>query len=59
MVNKVKFFLISFEVIVTARSIKVRRPLINSHSFMQVLTNQQSRTVSSWILIGLNLHERM
>jgi len=33
--------------------------LISSHSFMQTLTNQKSRTVSSWLLIGLNLHERM
>ena len=30
-----------------------------SHSFMQTLTNQKSRTVSSWLLIGLNLYERM
>ena len=34
-------------------------PLINSHSFMQTLTNQKSKTVSSWLLIGLNLYERM
>ena len=27
-------------------------PLINSNSFMQTLTNQKSRTVSSWLLIG-------
>ena len=26
---------------------------------MQTLTNQKSRTVSSWLLIGLNLHKRM
>ena len=26
--------------------------LINSHSSMQLLTNQKSRTVSSWLLIG-------
>ena len=32
---------------------------INSHSFMQTLTNQKSRTVSSWLLIGLNLYERI
>ena len=38
---------------------KVWPPLINSHSFIQTLTNQKSRTVSSWLLIGLNLHERM
>ena len=31
----------------------------NSHPFMQTLTNQKLRTVSSWLLIGLNLHERM
>ena len=43
----------------TARSPKVWPPLINSHSFMHTLTNQKSRTVSSWLLIGLNLHERM
>ena len=36
-----------------------RPPLINSHSFKQILTNQKSRTVSSWLLIGLNLHKRM
>ena len=34
----------------------MRAPLINSHSFMQTLTNQKSTTVSSWLLIGLNLH---
>ena len=33
--------------------------LLNSHSFMQTLTNQMSRTVSSWPLIGLKLHVRM
>ena len=26
---------------------------------MKTLTNQKSRTVSSWLLFGLNLHERM
>ena len=25
---------------------------VNSHSFMQTLTNHKSRTVSSWLLIG-------
>ena len=44
---------------ITARSSKVWPPLINSHSFMQTLTNQKSRTASTWFLIGLNLHERM
>ena len=44
---------------VTARSPKVWPPLINSHSFMQTLTNQKSRKGSSWLLIGLNLHKRM
>ena len=39
------------------RSLKVWPPLISSHSFMQTLTNQKWRTVSSWLLIGLNLHE--
>ena len=34
-------------------------PLINSHSFMQTLANQKSRSVSSWLLIGLNLYKRM
>ena len=43
----------------TARSPKVWPPLINSRSFIQTLTNQKSRTVSSWLLIGLNLYERM
>ena len=42
----------------TARSTKVLPLLIYSHSFMQTLTNQKLRTVSSWLLIGLNLHER-
>ena len=42
---------------ITARSPKVWPHLINTHSFMQTLTNQKSRTVSSWLLIGLNLHE--
>ena len=37
---------------------KVWPPLINTHSFIKALTNQRSRTVSSWLLIGLNLHER-
>ena len=47
-------------VVITARSPKVWPPLIHSHSFMQrYLTNQKSRRVSSWLLIGLNLHERM
>ena len=46
-------------VVITARSPKLWAPLINSHSFMQRLTNPKSRTVSSWLLIGLNLHERM
>jgi len=39
----------------TARSPKGWPPVINSHSFMQKLINQKSRTVSSWLLIGLNL----
>ena len=26
---------------------------------VDILTNQKSRTVFRWILIGLNLHERM
>ena len=43
----------------TARSPKVWTPLGNSHSFMQTLTNQNSRTASSWLLIGFNLYERM
>ena len=43
----------------TKRSPEVLPPLINSHSFMQTLANQKSRAVSSWLLIGLNLHERM
>ena len=38
---------------------KVWPPLINSHSFVQTLTNQKPRTVSSWLLIQLNLYERM
>ena len=41
------------------RSFKEWPPLINPHSFMQTLTNQKTRAVSSWLLIGLNLHERM
>jgi len=44
---------------VTARSLKVWPPLINSHSFMQSLTNHNWKTVSSWLLTGLNLHEIM
>ena len=44
---------------ITARSLKVWPLWIYSHSFLQTLTNQKSRTVSSWLLIGLNLHERM
>ena len=43
----------------TARSPKVWPPLINSHSFMQTFTNQKSRMVSCWLLIGLNLYQRM
>ena len=43
----------------TPRSAKVWPPLINLHSFMQTLTHQKSRTVSSWLLIGLSLYERM
>ena len=39
----------------TARSPKGWPPVINSNSFMQTLTNQKLRTVSSWLLIGLNL----
>ena len=41
----------------TARSPKVWPSLISSHSFMQTLTNQKSKTVSSGLLIGLNLYE--
>ena len=44
---------------ITAGSPKLWPPLINSHSFVQALTNQRSRTVSSWLLIGLNMYERM
>ena len=33
----------------------MRPPLNNSHSSKQTLTNQKSRAVSSWLLIGLNL----
>ena len=44
---------------VTARSPKEWRPLINTYSFMKTLTNQTSRTVYSWLLIGSNLQERM
>ena len=29
----------------------MRPPLVNSHSFMQTLTNQRLRTVSSWLQI--------
>ena len=43
----------------TAKRPKVWPPLINSHFFMQTLTNQKSRTVSSCVLIGLSLYERM
>ena len=43
----------------TARSPKVSPSLISSHSFMRTLTNQKSKTVSSGLLIGLNLYERM
>ena len=43
----------------TAKSPKVWPPLINQFTFMQTLTNQMSRKVSSWLLIGLNLHVRM
>ena len=45
--------------LLTARGPKVWPPLINSHSIMQRLTNQKLRSVSSWLLIGLNLHKRM
>ena len=38
---------VSLPLFVTARSPKVWSLLINSHSFMQILTNQKSRTVSS------------
>ena len=34
-------------------------PLIYSHPCMQTSTSQKSRRVSSWLLIGLNLYERM
>ena len=34
-------------------------PLITSHSSIQTLTNQKSRTVFSWFPIGLNLYETM
>ena len=43
----------------TVRSPKVSTPSGNSHSFMQTLTNQNSRRASSWLLIGFNLDERM
>ena len=43
----------------TARGPEVWPPLINSHSFMQTLTNQKSRTVCSWLLIGLHLYKRI
>ena len=46
-------------IVITTRIPKVWPPLINSHSFVQTLTNQKSRTVSSWLLIELNLYERM
>ena len=45
--------------IAIARSPKVWPPLINSHSFMQTLTNQKSRTVCSWLMIRLNQSLRM
>ena len=45
--------------VLTARSIKAWSPVMNSHSVMPKLTNQKLRKVSSWLLIGLNLHERM
>ena len=45
--------------IFSTRSLKEWPPLINSHSFMQTLSNQKSRTVSRWLLTGLNLCERM
>ena len=48
-----------FQTSITARSPKARPPLINSHSFIQAQTNQKSRTVSNWLLTGLNLHEMM
>ena len=54
-----KLCLISILLTAIARSPKVWPPLINSHSFMQTLTNQKSRTVSRWLLIGLNLFQRM
>ena len=46
-------------IVIRAKSPKVWPPLINSHSFVQTLTNQKPRTVSSWLLIKLNLYERM
>ena len=46
-------------IVITAKSPKVWPALINSHFFVQTLTNQKSRTVSSWLLIELNLYERM
>ena len=42
--------------IFSTRSLKEWPPLINSHSF---ISNQKSRTVSRWLLTGLNLCERM
>ena len=53
------FFILVSLAPITARSPKVWPPLINSHSFMQTLTNQKLRTVSSWLLIGLNLPKKM
>ena len=44
---------------ITARRPKVWPPLINSHSFMQTLTTQKSRTVFSCLLIGSIQDERM
>ena len=38
---------------------KCNLPLINSHSSTQASTNWKSSTVPSWLLIGLNIHERM
>ena len=50
---------LEISIAITARSPKVWSPLIHSHSFMKALTNQKSRAVPTWLLIGLNLHERM
>ena len=51
--------LISILLTAIARRPKVWPPLINSHFLMQTLTNHKSRTVSSWLLIRLNLFQRM